>query len=95
MSRSCQADCQAAIARSEAPDDGIVFEMEHNPWDVPGWQDSQRYLLNRKQIAAGPPAPILRVDRGVLAEVMPAPVRTGDAIQRGRHIAAKPAGGFR
>jgi 4-hydroxy-2-oxoheptanedioate aldolase len=49
---------QTAIEFSTAPYDGVVFEMEHNPWDVQGLQDSLQYLLNRKQIAtAGSLAP--------------------------------------
>ena len=43
---------QSAIDFSTAPYDGVIFEMEHNPWDVLGLQDSLQYLLNRKQIAA-------------------------------------------
>jgi len=45
------ADRQTAIELSTAPYDGVVFEMEHNPWDVLGLQDSLQYLLDRKQIA--------------------------------------------
>jgi len=45
------ADRQTAVDLSTAPYDGLVFEMEHNPWDVLGLQDSLQYLLNRKQIA--------------------------------------------
>ena len=37
---------------SDAPYDGIVFEMEHNPYDVAGLGDALQYMLNRKQIAA-------------------------------------------
>jgi len=60
------ADRQTAIEFSTAPYDGIVFEMEHSPWDVEGLQDSLQYLLNRKQIvtsASLAPAltPIVRV----------------------------------
>ena len=44
------ANRQTAIEFSTAPYDGIVFEMEHNPWDVEGLQDSLQYLLNRKQL---------------------------------------------
>src|SRR5579864_1663957 len=52
------ANRQTAIEFSTAPYDGVVFEMEHNPWDVQGLQDSMQYLLNRKQIAtAGSLAP--------------------------------------
>jgi 4-hydroxy-2-oxoheptanedioate aldolase len=45
-----QAERQNAIDFSAAPYDAVVFEMEHNPWDVQALQDSMQYLLNRKQI---------------------------------------------
>jgi 4-hydroxy-2-oxoheptanedioate aldolase len=45
-----QADRQTAIELAAAPYDGVVFEMEHNPWDVAALQDSLQYLLNRRQI---------------------------------------------
>ena len=51
-------DKQAAIDFSESPYDGLVYEMEHNPYDVAALGDSLQYLLNRKQIlAAGTVAP--------------------------------------
>ncbi|MDH4126595.1 MAG: aldolase/citrate lyase family protein [Gammaproteobacteria bacterium] len=43
---------ETAIDLSDSPYDGIIFEMEHNPWDVVGLQDSLQYLLNRRQIAS-------------------------------------------
>lgn len=46
-----QADPENAIALSAAKYDGIVFEMEHNPWDIRALRDSLQYLLNRGQIA--------------------------------------------
>ncbi len=45
-------DKQSAIDMSEAPYDGIVFEMEHNPYDVAALGDALQYMLNRKQIAS-------------------------------------------
>ena len=36
---------------STAKYDGIVFEMEHNPWDIRALRDSLQYMLNRGQIA--------------------------------------------
>ena len=54
------ADPQTAIEFSTAPYDGIVFEMEHNPFDVQALQDALQYLLNRKQIfTAGSLAPVV------------------------------------
>ncbi len=43
-------DKQSAIDMSDSPYDGIVFEMEHNPYDVAALGDALQYLLNRKQI---------------------------------------------
>ncbi len=37
---------------SDAPYDGIVFEMEHNPYDVSALGDALQYMLSRKAIAA-------------------------------------------
>ena len=45
------ADPQTATEFSTAPYDGVVFEMEHHPWDAAALQDALQYLLNRKQIA--------------------------------------------
>jgi 4-hydroxy-2-oxoheptanedioate aldolase len=47
----CQADPESAIAMSTAKYDGIVYEMEHNPWDIRALRDSLQYMLNRGQIA--------------------------------------------
>ena len=44
-------DKQSAIDMSEAPYDGVVFEMEHNPYDVAAFGDALQYMLNRKAIA--------------------------------------------
>ncbi len=46
------ADVQSAVALSATRYDGIVFEMEHNPWDIRALRDSLQYMLNRAQIAA-------------------------------------------
>ena len=51
---------------SDAPYDGIVFEMEHNPYDVSALGDALQYMLNRKAIAesgsvAPPVTPIARI----------------------------------
>src|ERR1700726_4527092 len=47
----CQAERETAIAMATAKYDGIVFEMEHNPWDIRALRDSLQYMLNRGQIA--------------------------------------------
>jgi 4-hydroxy-2-oxoheptanedioate aldolase len=46
-----QADRETAIAIGAAKYDGVVFEMEHNPWDIAALRDGLQYLLNRGQIA--------------------------------------------
>jgi 4-hydroxy-2-oxoheptanedioate aldolase len=45
------ADVDSALAMSTAKYDGVVFEMEHNPWDGRALRDGLQYLLNRRQIA--------------------------------------------
>ncbi len=47
----CQADSETAIAMASARYDGVVYEMEHNPWDIRALRDSLQYMLNRGQIA--------------------------------------------
>jgi 4-hydroxy-2-oxoheptanedioate aldolase len=39
-----------AIAVSAARYDGVVFEAEHNPYDIKELRDCLQYMLNRKQI---------------------------------------------
>lgn len=45
------ADVESAIALSSAKYDGVVFEMEHNPWDGLRLRDCLQYMLSRSQIA--------------------------------------------
>ncbi len=59
-------DIEAAIAVQAAKYDGVVFEGEHNGWDIRTLRDCLQYLLNRAQIAktgALPPAvtPTVRI----------------------------------
>jgi 4-hydroxy-2-oxoheptanedioate aldolase len=51
-------DVETAIAYSSTKYDSIVFEGEHNPWDIKALRDCLQYLLVRGQIArAGSVAP--------------------------------------
>jgi 4-hydroxy-2-oxoheptanedioate aldolase len=51
-------EVDAAYALSVSKFDGVVWEMEHNPWDGRALRDSLQYMLNRGQIAkAGNVAP--------------------------------------
>jgi 4-hydroxy-2-oxoheptanedioate aldolase len=45
------AEVDAAVAMGAAKYDGVVFEMEHNPWDARALRESLQFLLNRRQIA--------------------------------------------
>ena len=51
-------EISAAQAINAAPYDGVVFEMEHNPYDIRGLRDCLQYMLDRRQIVnAGTLAP--------------------------------------
>ena len=53
-------DVETAIALQSSKYDSVVFEGEHNGWDIRSLRDSLQYLLNRGQIAkAGSVAPAL------------------------------------
>ena len=51
---SCFAKVDKLTAQemTDAPYDGIVYEMEHNPLDISALGDALQYMLNRKQIAS-------------------------------------------
>ena len=52
------AEIDLALTFSTAGYDGVIFEMEHNPWDVKALRDCFQYMLNRRQIVdAGSIAP--------------------------------------
>jgi len=44
-------DVEAAVALQASKYDGVVFEGEHNGWDIRVLRDCLQYLLNRAQIA--------------------------------------------
>ena len=55
-----------AIAMSAQPYDAIIFESEHNPYDIKELRDCFQYMLSRRQILehgtlAPPVAPLVRV----------------------------------
>jgi 4-hydroxy-2-oxoheptanedioate aldolase len=43
-------DVESALALQSSKFDGVVFEGEHNGWDIRGLRDGLQYLLNRAQI---------------------------------------------
>jgi 4-hydroxy-2-oxoheptanedioate aldolase len=44
-------DPMTALAFAGTKYDGVVYEMEHNPYDIMGLRDALQYMLNRSQIA--------------------------------------------
>jgi len=57
---------ESAIELATARYDGVVFEAEHNPYDIRGLRDCLQYMLNRRQLferQSLPPAvtPIVRI----------------------------------
>jgi 4-hydroxy-2-oxoheptanedioate aldolase len=55
----------SAVALSAAAYDGVIFELEHNPYDILTLRDCLQYMLNRRQI----------LDRGSLAPAVTPMVR--------------------
>src|SRR2546427_13219062 len=54
----CAAEIGVAQALNAAPYDGVVFEMEHRPYDIRALRDCLQYMLDRRQIQrAGTLAP--------------------------------------
>ncbi len=41
------AEVDSALAMSVSKYDGVVFEMEHNPWDARALRESLQFMLNR------------------------------------------------
>src|SRR4026209_760324 len=41
---------ESAVEFATTKYDGVVFEAEHNPYDIKALRDCLQYLLNRKQI---------------------------------------------
>ena len=63
---------ESAIEFATTKYDGVVFEAEHNPYDIKALRDCLQYLLNRKQIVergSVSPAvtPIIRIRRANLS----------------------------
>jgi 4-hydroxy-2-oxoheptanedioate aldolase len=56
---------ESAIALSTTQYDGVVFEAEHNPYDIKELRDCLQYMLNRRQI----------VDRGTVSPAVTPLVR--------------------
>jgi 4-hydroxy-2-oxoheptanedioate aldolase len=62
----CAPEINAAQNINAAPYDGVVFEMEHNPYDINQLRHCLQYMLDRKQIVqsgniAPAVAPMIRI----------------------------------
>ncbi|MDA8051726.1 MAG: hypothetical protein M0002_17290 [Rhodospirillales bacterium] len=44
----------SALSMSTAPYDAVIFEMEHNPYDITMLRHCLQYMLNRRQILESP-----------------------------------------
>lgn len=44
-------DTQTAVAMTSSKYDGIVYEGEHNPWDINALRDCLQFMLDRRAIA--------------------------------------------
>ena len=44
-------DVQTGITIATSKFDGVVYEGEHNPWDIVGLRDAMQFMLNRREIA--------------------------------------------
>ena len=60
------AEINSALAMSTSKYDGVVFEMEHNGYDIRAFRDALQYMLNRRQIVDGgslapPVTPLVRI----------------------------------
>jgi 4-hydroxy-2-oxoheptanedioate aldolase len=46
-----QAEVESAVAFAQSSNDGVVFELEHTPWDIHALRESMQFLLLRERIA--------------------------------------------
>ena len=61
-----QAEVENAVAFAQSDNDGVVFELEHNPWDIRALREAMQFLLLRQKIVqtgsiACPMTPIVRI----------------------------------
>jgi len=61
-----QAEVENAVAFAQSDNDGVVFELEHNPWDIRALREAMQFLLLRQRIVqtgsiACPTTPLVRI----------------------------------
>src|SRR5256885_3219072 len=75
----CAAEIGVAQAMNTASYDGVVFEMEHRPYDIRALRDCLQYMLERRQI----------LQRGTLAPAVTPFVRIPPNGGEASHAGAK------
>lgn len=45
------AEIENAVTFAQSKSDGVVFEMEHNPWDITNLRVAMQFMLLRRQVA--------------------------------------------
>jgi 4-hydroxy-2-oxoheptanedioate aldolase len=61
-----QAEVESAVAFAQSDNDGVVFELEHNPWDIRALREAMQFLMLRQKIVqmgsiANPTTPLVRI----------------------------------
>lgn len=46
-----QPEIEQAVTFAQSDNDGVVFEMEHNPWDIAALRQAMQFMLLRQQVA--------------------------------------------
>jgi 4-hydroxy-2-oxoheptanedioate aldolase len=60
------AEVENAVAFAQSDNDGVVFELEHNPWDIRALREAMQFLMLRQKIVqtgsiANPMTPLVRI----------------------------------
>ncbi|WP_345576070.1 HpcH/HpaI aldolase family protein [Nonomuraea rosea] len=57
-----QAEVESAVTFAQSANDGVVFELEHNPWDIRALREAMQFLLLRERVVRGNPVtPLVRI----------------------------------
>ena len=59
-------EVENAVAFAQSDNDGVIFEMEHNPWDIRALREAMQFLMLRQKIVqmgsiANPMTPLVRI----------------------------------
>jgi 4-hydroxy-2-oxoheptanedioate aldolase len=60
------AEVESAVAFAQSANDGVIFELEHNPWDIRALREAMQFLMLRQKIVqmgsiANPMTPLVRI----------------------------------